>query len=121
MSLKPNLAGPFIRGDTIINKLYFTLLYLDVFFITLYFLQIVNELTDKLLSLTFPKRGTSKDDKAKALLARRKSVQSKDDGMVHHKPPLQRAWSEICCCIIFGKPVEKLLIRYIVCTFFLQI
>ncbi|XP_064625448.1 KICSTOR complex protein SZT2-like [Lineus longissimus] len=74
--------------------------------------QIVNELVSKILSLNFPKRGPSKDDKSKILLARRKSVATKDGDVVLHKPPLQRAWSEICCCIILGKPVEKLLIRY---------
>ena len=29
-----------------------------------------------------------------------------------HRPPLQRLWADICCCILMQKPVEKILIRY---------
>ncbi|XP_074640655.1 KICSTOR complex protein SZT2-like [Tubulanus polymorphus] len=70
--------------------------------------EIVNELKSKISNLVFPQRGPTKDEKTKSLMGRRRSVVSREI----KRPPLQRAWSEICCCILLDKPVEKMLLRY---------
>ncbi|KAL8610619.1 hypothetical protein ACOMHN_006338 [Nucella lapillus] len=60
-----------------------------------------------LAQLKFPQRNTQKAEKKSAL-----KVTAESGGEQQRKAPLQREWSEINCCTLLRKPVEKILIRY---------
>ncbi|XP_049806805.1 KICSTOR complex protein SZT2-like [Schistocerca nitens] len=65
--------------------------------------QIVGQLRDQVAHLTFPQRPSTKD-----VLPRKVSV---TQNLQQHSP-VTRTWSEIKCCSLLRKPVEKILIRY---------
>ncbi|XP_050400458.2 KICSTOR complex protein SZT2 [Patella vulgata] len=68
----------------------------------------VEELLLKIKELKFPPRGSEKTLKKEKQVANGNGSKKKKK----RKTPLMRDWSEINCCIIFSKPVEKILIRY---------
>ncbi|PVD23412.1 hypothetical protein C0Q70_16681 [Pomacea canaliculata] len=67
----------------------------------------VQILKEELAELKFPQRNTQKSDKKPALKLPAGTMKEKE-----RKAPLLREWSEINCCTILQKPVEKILIRY---------
>nr|KAG5703229.1 hypothetical protein BaRGS_034140 [Batillaria attramentaria] len=70
--------------------------------------QEIQNLKLNLAQLKFPQRGyTQKLDKKSALKVAAGTVKEKE-----RKAPLLREWSEINCCTVLRKPVEKTLIRY---------
>ncbi|ELT88146.1 hypothetical protein CAPTEDRAFT_195376 [Capitella teleta] len=78
-------------------------------------------LKEHLSQLNFPgQRGTQVEDKgSKTVLPvnqRKPSLEAiagpPHPAQIGHKPPLQRLWSEIPCCKITRKPIEKMLIKY---------
>lgn len=66
----------------------------------------VQILKEELAELKFPQRNTQKSDKKPALKLPAGTMKEKE-----RKAPLLREWSEINCCTILQKPVEKILIR----------
>ncbi|CAM1294268.1 SZT2 (predicted) [Pycnogonum litorale] len=78
--------------------------------------KVVQDLKDKILSLNFPQRAMSKEPSMPKSTQLRMSHRSGDGStMVRDKiyrSPLQRAWSEINCCVLMHKPVEKMIVRY---------
>lgn len=69
--------------------------------------QEIQGLKFELAQLKFPQRYTQKSDKKSVL-----KVASGLGTEVERKAPLLREWSEINCCTVLCKPVEKILIRY---------
>ncbi|GFS07662.1 protein SZT2 [Elysia marginata] len=65
-------------------------------------------LTEKIRNLSFPHRGTQK---VSSRTAHSTSADSVEDGK-KHKSPLSREGSEIACCVLLTKPVEKILVIY---------
>lgn len=72
--------------------------------------NIVGQLKEKVLALKFPRRGTQKADKTKRAIGSGNKAEQLT-ASPKRKAPLQREWSEINCCIVLTKPVEKILIR----------
>lgn len=60
----------------------------------------------ELAQLRFPQRYTQKSEKKPALKVAAGNTDAKE-----RKAPLLREWSEINCCTVLRKPVEKILIR----------
>lgn len=60
----------------------------------------------ELAQLRFPQRYTQKSEKKPALKVAAGNTDEKE-----RKAPLLREWSEINCCTVLRKPVEKILIR----------
>ncbi|KAI0211904.1 KICSTOR complex protein SZT2 [Lamellibrachia satsuma] len=73
--------------------------------------EIVSQLTEKITGLTFPQRGTQKDNKQKKSSQQQLSQENLPSPR-QHKPPLQIPWSDTPCCVYCHKPLEKILIRY---------
>ena len=69
----------------------------------------MKDLRERILALMFPERGVPKEHSGKK--ATRRLSQSAADTSQVTKPPLQRTWSEIPCCVVMAKPIEKILIR----------
>ncbi|XP_076462664.1 KICSTOR complex protein SZT2-like isoform X2 [Babylonia areolata] len=67
----------------------------------------IQALKQALAQLKFPQRNTQKSEKKSVL-----KVTADSKGAQERKAPLQREWSEINCCTLLRKPVEKILIRY---------
>ena len=65
----------------------------------------IKQLQGEIQNLKFPPRGPQKTDKTKG------SPNLKAKSSPVRKPPLLRDWSEIHCCTILVKPVEKIFIR----------
>lgn len=80
----------------------------SLFQITNTFIQILQELREKIGMLTFPKKGQHRRDEKKD---ESKSENSDAESVLEHKAPLQRLRPETPCCILSRKPVEKILIR----------
>ncbi|XP_041357997.1 KICSTOR complex protein SZT2-like isoform X2 [Gigantopelta aegis] len=68
--------------------------------------QQMKQLQGEIQNLKFPPRGQQKTDKVKG------SPNLKAESSPVRKPPLLRDWSEIHCCTVLVKPVEKIFIRY---------
>ncbi|BFY99733.1 hypothetical protein BsWGS_02773 [Bradybaena similaris] len=71
-------------------------------------LQELETLRDKIRNLRFPQRGTQKTTKRASVT----SPQGGPERNKSHKSPLNREGSEIACCVILKKPVEKILVVY---------
>uniref|UniRef100_A0A2C9KFZ7 KICSTOR complex protein SZT2 n=1 Tax=Biomphalaria glabrata TaxID=6526 RepID=A0A2C9KFZ7_BIOGL len=71
-------------------------------------LEELRVLREKIRDLCFPQRGTQKTQKM--------SISSAPGGLDKvvkpHKSPLNREGSEIACCVLLRKPVEKILVVY---------
>ncbi|KAK7100732.1 hypothetical protein V1264_023626 [Littorina saxatilis] len=67
----------------------------------------IRQLKLQLSELKFPKRYTQKSEKKSTLKVAADNGKEKE-----RKAPLLREWSEINCCTVLRKPVEKILIRY---------
>ena len=69
----------------------------------------IQTLKQDLAQLRFPQRySTQKPEKRSA-----SSAAEPGGGGQERKAPLQREWSEINCCTLLRKPVEKILIRWV--------
>ncbi|CAG5136148.1 unnamed protein product, partial [Candidula unifasciata] len=71
-------------------------------------LEELENLRDKIRNLRFPQRGTQKSTKRTSVT----SAQGGQEKNKLHKSPLNREGSEIACCVILKKPVEKILVVY---------
>lgn len=68
--------------------------------------QEIQALKEELVELKFPQRYIHKSDKKTSLKVTADNGKEKE-----RKAPLLREWSEINCCTVLRKPVEKILIR----------
>lgn len=74
------------------------------------------QLKNQIEALTFPLRGSDKDDmnKKPSAVTRKASHPDIDtSGIKSLRPPLQRPRSIIPCFIVMEKPIEKILIRFV--------
>ena len=66
----------------------------------------IDVLREKIRNLSFPHRGTQK---ASGRIPHSTSADSLEE-VKKHKSPLSREGSEIACCVLLTKPVEKILV-----------
>lgn len=70
----------------------------------------IKELRAKVETLKFSKRGSIKSNKVKIS----PSKGSEEVVVLERKSPLMREWSEISCCILLSKPIEHVLIGFVI-------
>ncbi|KAK7862806.1 hypothetical protein R5R35_004159 [Gryllus longicercus] len=73
--------------------------------------EVIQELKKHIASLKLPPRPSNKESLPRKVSVIKPSSPSCTAGQNGHSPVL-RTWSDISCCILLRKPVEKILIRY---------
>jgi hypothetical protein len=94
--------------------------------VTITYLQTVQQLKDHIAQLTFPQRPSSKESSVRKVTSVKfrstacKSHQQQVQEQLQQQPQLlsptqqlPRKWSDVNCCVLLQKPIEKILIRYI--------
>ena len=71
----------------------------------------IEVLREKIRNLSFPHRGTQK---VSSRIPHSTSADSIEEAK-RHKSPLSREGSEIACCVLLTKPVEKILVMWVWC------
>lgn len=74
--------------------------------------EVLQELKKHIASLKLPPRPSNKESLPRKISVVRPSSIQNDDGCDNGHTPVLRTWSDITCCILLRKPVEKILIRY---------
>ncbi|XP_059140197.1 KICSTOR complex protein SZT2-like isoform X3 [Physella acuta] len=72
-------------------------------------LEELDILREKIKNLHFPQRGTQKNIQK---MASSSSISGQEEKQRPYKSPLNREGSEIACCVLLKKPVEKILVVY---------
>jgi hypothetical protein len=92
--------------------------------LSFHFYQTVQQLKDHIAQLTFPQRPSVKEPPVRKVTSLKlrspayKSGHQQPEQQPQQPSPTQqppRKWSDINCCVLLQKPIEKILIRYFFC------